>query len=144
MESVINNKKLAFLERSIHLSMYTLSKQMLLIRVYKYYFHNEQYKSTMRGYIPDIFAILSQYELTEYMHDYVTGGAFPNKQQWLGVRKVALRAHEIEMWSPKNACKNRLAIGCLGDRMYYISWQRTMSRRNHVYDIRQNWLPFPN
>ena len=30
------------------------------------------------------------------------------------------------------------------DRMYYTSWQRTMSRRNHVYDIRQNWLPFPN
>ena len=49
MESIINNKKLASLDRIIHLSVYTLSKQMLLIRLYEYYCHNEQQKSTMRG-----------------------------------------------------------------------------------------------
>ena len=86
---------------------------MFLIRVYKYCFHNEQQKSTMRGYIPDIFAILSQYELTEYMHDYITGGAFPNKQQWLGVRKVALRAHEIEMWTQRMRVKTDCPLAAL-------------------------------
>ena len=48
LESIINNKKLAFLERTIHLSVYTLSKQMLLIRLYEYYFHsrNQRWEGT--------------------------------------------------------------------------------------------------
>ena len=52
MEFIINNKTLASLDRIIHLSVYTLSKQMLLIRLYEYYCHNEQQKSTMRGIYP--------------------------------------------------------------------------------------------
>ena len=116
MESIINNKKLAFLERIIHLSVYTMSKQMFLIRLFEYYFHNEQKKSTMRGYIPDIFAILNQYKLTEYMHGYVTGTAFPNKQHWLAVRKVVLRAHEIEMWTQRMCVKTDCPLAALGMR----------------------------
>ena len=133
MESIINNKKLAFLERIIHLSVYTLSKQMLLIRLYEYYFHNEQQKSMMRGYIPDTFAILNQYELIEYMHDYVTGAAFPNKQQWLAVRKVALRAHEIEMWTQRMRVKTDCPLaalvmrGCRPHVLYKLA-------KNHVQE----------
>ena len=133
MESIINNKKLAFLERIIHLSVYTLSKQMLLLRLYEYYFHNEEQKSTMRGYIPDIFAILNQYELTEYMHDYVTGGAFPNKQQWLAVRKVAPRAHEIDMWTQRMRVKTDCPLatlvmrGCRPHVLYKLA-------KNHVQE----------
>ena len=48
-----------------------------------------------------------------YMHKKYSPA---HKQQWLGVRKVAQRAHEID-WNvdAENVCQNRLPIGCLGN-----------------------------
>ena len=127
--SLCVNKILTYL----HLSMYTLSKQMFLIRLYEYYLHNEEQKSTMRGYIPDIFATINQYELPEYIHDYVRGGAFPNKQEWLGVWKVALRAHEIEMWTQRMRVKTDCPLADLamrGCRLYVLY----KLAKNHVQE----------
>ena len=67
------------------------------------------------------------------MHDYVTGGAFPNKQQWLGVRKVTLRAHEIEMWAQgmrvKTDCPLAALVmrGCRPHVLYKLA-------KNHVLE----------
>ena len=62
---------------------------------------------------PIYFAILNHYGLTEYIHDYVAGGAFPNKQQWLDVRKVALWAHETEIWTQRMRVKTDCPLAAL-------------------------------
>ena len=70
---------------------------------------------------------------SSYMHDYVTGAAFPNKQQWLAVRKVALRAHEIEMWTQRMRVKTDCPLaalvmrGCRPHVLYKLA-------KNHVQE----------
>lgn len=77
MESIIDCKKLLFLQKLISLDGDYLAKQILLYRIYDYMLGNET-----KGFVPEIVDILWKYELIEYLYIYIKGGQFMDKIPW--------------------------------------------------------------
>ena len=69
MEPIMNNKKIAFLERIIYLIVCSLSKHAFDSFIW-ILFPQRTREIKDRGHVPDIFTIVNHYELTEYIQNY--------------------------------------------------------------------------
>ena len=103
MQSVINCKNIAFLERLIHNYRLALPKTKLLARIFDFVIRNPDQVSEMKGFIPDVHKAMKEYGLQVYLDTYVRGGTFPDKRQWTGVRKHAIssveKKHGHKIWT---------------------------------------------
>ena len=74
IQSLIDQRKLYFLQNLVSGDITTIHKRVFTLRLY-------QWLCGMYtcGYVPDIFDILIKYDLLNYFITYVKGGRFPNK-----------------------------------------------------------------
>lgn len=73
------NSKLYFLARICNMPYTCLTKRIFNVRLSQFVWskHNKQ-----KGFIPDIVNILTKYNLTTFLIDYIYSGHFENKQSW--------------------------------------------------------------
>ena len=113
MKSVINCKKIAFLERLIHNYCLTLPKSLLLARIFDFVIRNPDQVSEMKGFVPDVYKAMKEYGLHVHLDTYVRGGTFPDKRQWAGIRKHAIISVEKETWAQNMNIKSDCPLASL-------------------------------
>ena len=60
-----------------------LSQNVFTQRLLHFLSHDHQ----QHGLIPDMYRLLSKYELTEFLNTYVESGVFPSKDAWKRILK---------------------------------------------------------
>ena len=113
MKSVINCKKIAFLERLIHNYCLTLPRSLLLARIFDFVIRNPDQVSEMKGFVPDVYKAMKEYGLHVHLDTYVRGGTFPDKRQWAGIRKHAIISVEKETWAQNMNIKSDCPLASL-------------------------------
>ena len=90
----------------------------------------------MKGFIPNIYAILGFHDMLENLTNYVCAGFFQNKTQWSRVYKLAIKKYEIERWkanmSVKTTCPlaNLTLRGPQPFRLYKLAKTHTREKMN--------------
>jgi hypothetical protein len=85
METIVDYRKLVFLEQLCNLPKTYMAKHLFNSRLLYY----ENFDKQHHGFIPDIRAILCKYELHHILDQYIAEGLFPVKSVW----KTMLRRH---------------------------------------------------
>ena len=90
IQSLIDQRKLYFLQNLVSGDIRTVHKRVFTVRLYQWLCGMYKY-----GYVPDIFYILIKYDLLDYFMTYVNGGRFPNKLAWKAIVKDATLQHQL-------------------------------------------------
>ena len=136
----VDKRKLSFLHKLCTMPTYLLSRKIFSYRLHL--FLTKGCRSQM-GFIPDIFAILSKYSLTNYLLDFTESSRFPSKLSWKRIVSKTVHAfHEAEWTQRMNTdndfdqfiyLHNRLSVSAI--------WTLPISICDlHVkYDIARVW-----
>ena len=117
--SIIECKKLAFLQKVISMSPGFLHKQLFIRRCYAFVNGNN-----MKGFVPDIFRILRECQLHTFMYTYLRGGTFPTKIEW---KHIIKGSHQL-MEARNSTINNE-------DSLKYINVVRFGGQCNILYRI---------
>ena len=97
MESIIETKKLNFLQKLIMLDSSHLEKDVFLYRLAEHIMLADT-NIIMKGFIPDVVNILRKYGLTEYLENYCLRAEFPPKVPWKNSVKRAVKEQQKELY----------------------------------------------
>jgi hypothetical protein len=96
MLSYIDTRKLLFLQKLCSLDDNFLTKRIFMTRLFSNFADNPRKHF---GFIPDIIEILYQYELSDYLIEYLLQGIFPPKQLWKSIIHGAVNETPSNEWS---------------------------------------------
>ena len=94
-EAEIEKRKLSFLQKLCCLNPNLLSKKLFVFRLNLFIIRG--FKDQL-GFIPDIMCILTKYNLSTYLINYVRTSAFPSKPQWKNIINQAILNTHTNKW----------------------------------------------
>ena len=84
----IEKRKLCFLEKLCHMGNDNISKQIFIRRLFQYKTRN--INDCQYGFVPDIYNILSKFNLSKYLETYIQSNKFPTKYCWKQIVKKSI------------------------------------------------------
>ena len=96
--SVIEKRKLHFLQKLCTLDDSLITNRIFLVRLFSYMIDNDRIHC---GFIPYIFGILFKYHLHNYLLDYLYEGKFPCKGQWKNIVNNAWDLVQSNDWTSR-------------------------------------------
>ena len=89
----VERRKLLFLGTLCGLSHYSVPNRLLHFKLYMFLDHGID-----SGFVSDIMAILSKYNLENHLHQYLHTLQFPGKFSWKRIVNSAIRQYESRQW----------------------------------------------
>ena len=120
MLSLINKKKLMFLEKLISLRANSITKMLFLCRLYDFALYDN-----MKGFMPEIYSALVKYNLKEFLLTYMYGGQFPQKLPWKSIIHESILNKEksectVNLMYKGDAEKFLIVAGCYDSHLYIM------------------------
>ena len=92
IDAEIDVRKLLFFGRLCRMKFDALPKQIFLVRLFSYL---ENLTRNQLGFMPDIFRILNQYDLSSFLQSWLQDGSFPDKLVWKRLVRNAVSNEHI-------------------------------------------------
>ena len=106
IKSNINRAKLLFVRQLISLGNMYVIKRIFMYQVYSLMLGIEPVSGSITA---DLFQVINQYGLNEYINRYLAGGCFPGKREWKAIVNEQICVQQQRHWQDgllsKNVCR---------------------------------------
>ena len=86
----IDIRKFQFFGRLCRMESTSLPKQIFLTRLFSYC---GNLTNTQMGFIPDVMQLIGQYDLQEYVTDWLSTSEFPAKAAWSSIVRETVKTY---------------------------------------------------
>ena len=134
-----------FLQKLCSMDTHYLTKTIFMTRLF--WFLNDNTHRHL-GFIPDVIEILSKYELSQYLLDYIADGHFPCKIVWKSLVQNAINTKQTSEWCERINSDNDFERFQNLHRSIQLTtfWKnsKTFTDISRSYVITKLWTDIPN
>lgn len=136
IKAEICKRKLYLLGRIINSDSSLAYRKLFMRRLIKWKWNN----NAMTGFIPDIIKIVQEFDLFDYIADFLINGNFPSKRRWKDIVKSAVYGKDQNDWVDKINKKSELKffLPChplIGTSKWYELWYYSPSHSKKITDV---------